>query len=62
MTGSSNFSNASGLPAITMPVAASPLPMGVQAIGRPGAELALLRFSVALERELGWWERHPPCW
>ena len=52
--------NVAGLPAITLPVAAHPLPYGVQAIGRRGDEVTLLRFGRQLERELGWDGRVPP--
>lgn len=57
-----SYLNVSGLPAITLPVAADPLPWGVQAIGRPGAEATLLRFGREVERELAWDQRHPPAW
>ena len=54
-----SYVNVAGLPAITMPVAAHPLPYGVQAIGRPGDETTLLRFAAQLERELDWHRRLP---
>lgn len=57
-----SYLNVAGLPAVTLPVAADPLPWGVQAIGRPGAESTLLRFGRELERELSWTERHPVGW
>ena len=57
-----SYLNVSGLPAITLPVAADPLPRGVQAIGRPGTEATLLRFGRELEREIGWAERHAAGW
>lgn len=63
-----SFVNVSGLPAMTLPVgltgadSATPgLPMGVQLIGRPGGEAALLALGAQ-------WERrrprplHPPQW
>ena len=43
-----------------MPVGDGPLPVGVQAIGRPGDEVTLLRFAAQLEAELCWQERVPP--
>ena len=55
-----SYLNVAGLPAISMPVAQDPLPVGVQAIGRRGRELDLLRLAAWLERETGWAERVPP--
>ena len=59
-----SFVNASGLPAITLPVAqtAEGLPMGVQLIGRPGGEDVLLAIGAQLERRFNWQRRHPPQW
>ncbi|NQX26950.1 amidase [Microbacteriaceae bacterium VKM Ac-2854] len=59
-----SFLNVSGLPAITLPVSQTPdgLPMGVQLIGRPGAERTLLSLGAQLERRLRWHRRHPPQW
>lgn len=59
-----SFANVSGLPAITLPVHMSEagLPMGVQLIGRPGAEHTLLALGAQLERRIGWQKRHPPQW
>ena len=59
-----SFANASGLPAITLPVAqtADGLPMGVQLVGRPGGEHVLLAIGAQLERRLEWQRRHPPQW
>ena len=56
--------NASGLPAITLPVHVTTdgLPMGVQLIGRPGGEHTLLAIGAQLERRFRWQERHPPQW
>jgi amidase len=56
--------NVAGLPAISLPVSASPdgVPMGVQLIGRPGGEHVLLALGAQLERRLGWQRRHPPQW
>ncbi|MCU1438659.1 MAG: amidase [Naasia sp.] len=64
-----SFVNATGLPAITLPIATLPigegdagLPMGVQLIGRPGGEEALVALGRQLERRFGWERRHPPQW
>lgn len=59
-----SFVNVSGLPAITLPMhqTADGLPMGVQLIGRPGGEHALLAIGAQLERRIGWQRRHPPQW
>jgi amidase len=54
--------NVAGLPAIVLPVlqTAAGLPMGVQLIGRPGGEAALLSIGAQLERRLRWPDRLPP--
>ncbi|MFC6354882.1 amidase [Luethyella okanaganae] len=54
--------NVSGLPAIVLPVDETEerLPMGVQLIGRPGGEAALLALGAQLERRLHWERRRPP--
>jgi amidase len=59
-----SFVNVAGLPAITLPVAATEggLPMGVQLVGRPGGERTLLALGAQLERRIGWQRRHPPTW
>jgi len=59
-----SFVNVAGLPAIVLPVhvTAEGLPMGVQLIGRPGGEAALLAIGAQLERRLRWQHRHPPAW
>jgi len=59
-----SFVNVAGLPAITLPVhqTAEGLPMGVQLIGRPGAEHTLLAVGAQLERRIGWASRHPTQW
>lgn len=59
-----SFVNASGLPAITLPVwrTADGLPMGAQLIGRPGGEATLLAIGRQLERRFGWETVHPPQW
>lgn len=57
-----SFLNATGLPAITLPVhqTTDGLPMGVQLIGRPGGEATLLALGAQLERRLRWQDRVPP--
>ncbi|MDQ1574488.1 MAG: amidase [Actinomycetota bacterium] len=59
-----SFANVTGLPAITLPVAATDegLPMGIQLLGRPGGESTLLSIGAQLERRIGWQRRHPPGW
>jgi amidase len=59
-----SFANVTGLPAITLPVAATDegLPMGIQLIGRPGGEATLLALGAQLERRIGWQRRHPDGW
>ncbi|MDQ1556859.1 MAG: amidase [Actinomycetota bacterium] len=59
-----SFANVTGLPAITLPVyqTDSGIPMGVQLVGRPGAEDVLLAIGAQLERRIGWQRRHPPQW
>lgn len=58
-----SFVNVAGLPAITLPVGSGGAgwPAGVQLIGRPGGERALLNIARQLERRLGWARRHPPA-
>ena len=60
----SSFVNVAGLPAIVLPVGATDAgwPAGVQLIGRPGGEGALLALGRQLERRFGWPRRHPPQW
>jgi amidase len=59
-----SFVNATGLPAITLPVhwTEEGLPMGAQLIGRPGGEATLFALGAQLERSLGWTARRPPVW
>ncbi|HLV59292.1 MAG TPA: amidase [Natronosporangium sp.] len=55
--------NLAGLPALVVPVGTRPdgLPLAVQLVGRPGAELLLLAVAGQLERQLPW-RRHAPGW
>lgn len=64
-----SFVNAVGLPALQLPVhwtAPTPqrptLPMGVQLVGRPGAEATLLALGAQLESLRRWDLRRPPGW
>ena len=54
--------NISGQPAMSLPVAqfADGLPLGIQIIGRQGAEAVLLAVARFLEQALPWANRHPP--
>ena len=53
--------NATGQPAISLPLAmsASGLPIGIQLVGRFGAEALLLRVAAVLEQALPWAGRIP---
>lgn len=53
--------NATGQPAISLPLAqdARGLPVGMQFVGRFGAELTLLQLATELEVASGWLERRP---
>jgi len=64
MTPFTSFVNASGLPAIQLPVhwTDEGLPMGVQLVGRPGGERTLLSIGAQLQRRLRWQDRRPPIW
>ena len=59
-----SFVNVAGLPAISLPFAVDDagMPVGVQLIGRPGGEAALLSIGRQLERRARWEHRHPPQW
>lgn len=51
-----------GLPALSAPVGfnAAGLPMGLQLIGRPGGDLAVLQLGKAYDEATGWPERNKP--
>ena len=51
-----------GLPAISLPVGFNRqgLPMGLQVIGRPRGDLAVLRLAYGYEQATGWVQRQPP--
>lgn len=54
--------NLTGQPSISVPAGMSEdgLPLGVQLVGRHGAEATLIALAAQLEAELGWPERRPP--
>lgn len=54
--------NASGQPAIALPLAHGPdgLPIGVQLVGRPAREDVLLALGAQIERARPWADRRPP--
>ena len=51
-----------GLPAICVPAGFGPndLPMGLQIIGRPGADRQVLEFAEAYHRVTAWPQSRPP--
>jgi len=53
----------SGCPVINVPVGFSRtgLPMGMQIIGRPHADLSVLQIAYAYEQAAGWVRDHPPA-
>jgi amidase len=59
--------NVTGLPAISLPlhwaeVGEVTLPVGVQLVGRPFGEAALLSLAAQLEAARPWQDRRPPLW
>ncbi len=50
------------LPAISVPCGFTPegLPVGVQIVGRPGEDFAVLQLAHAFEQATGFWKQHPP--
>jgi amidase len=54
--------NAAGFPALSVPfgTTASGLPVGVQLVGRAGADATVLALAAALEEVTGWPARRPP--
>lgn len=62
--GYTGIENIAGVPAIALPIGQSRagLPVGIQFAGPPGAESRLLALAYELERELLWYDRHPPLW
>ncbi|WP_454504398.1 amidase family protein [Mesorhizobium sp. Arg314] len=54
--------NVSGQPSIALPVhvTADGLPLGIQAVGRPGDEETLLSFAAQMEKLSGWLKRRAP--
>jgi len=56
------YISATGFPAISVPCGFTPegLPIGIQFVGPPLGEAALLRFALAFENANPAWRRHPP--
>jgi len=54
--------NVTGQPAIVIPAGFTPdgLPLGVQLVGRPGAETTIIAVAAQLERATSWNQHHPP--
>lgn len=52
-----------GLPAISIPIGFGPngLPLGMQLIGRPFADRAVLRAAIAIQDATAWHLKLPPC-
>jgi amidase len=56
--------NVTGQPAVSLPTywTESGLPVGIQLVGRPGGDAALLALAGQLERAHPWAHRRPPTW
>lgn len=56
--------NITGQPAVSLPVhwSGDGLPVGIQLVGRPGGEAALLALARQLESARSWAHRRPPTW
>ena len=56
------YASLAGLPAAGVPAGLGPggLPMGMQLIGRPRGDRALLELVEAYDRATGWVGAHPP--
>jgi amidase len=56
------FISATGLPAASVPCGFTPegLPVGLQIVGRPRADFAVLQLAHAFEQATGFWRRKPP--
>ncbi len=56
--------NITGQPAVSLPMhwTDGGLPVGIQLVGRPGGEAALLALAGQLERAAPWAHRRPPTW
>jgi amidase len=56
--------NMTGQPAISLPLywSESGVPVGVQLVGPPAGEAALLNLAAHLEEARPWRDRTPPCW
>ncbi len=61
VTAFTQVANVAGLPAVSLPLfwSADDLPIGVQLMGRPSGEAALIRVSAQLEQARPWRDRRP---